>query len=62
MPTPSKTPLLDFAKKGAKAGVAVQRFRISKADGEEIKRIEKSEGHAAGCQHLLKLLFQPKPQ
>jgi hypothetical protein len=61
MPKPSVTPLIDFARQGAKHGVVTQRHRITKEQGEEVRRIEREQGHHAACQHLLKLLFQ-RPQ
>jgi hypothetical protein len=48
--------ILDFARTEARFGLNVQRFTISRAAGEEIRRIEKSEGHAAATQRLLQIL------
>jgi hypothetical protein len=45
-------------EQGARFGLNVQRFTISRAAGEEIRRIEKFEGHAAATQRLLQILFK----
>jgi hypothetical protein len=50
--------ILDFARTGARFRLNVQRFTISPAAGEEIRRIEKSEGHAAATQRLLQITFK----
>jgi hypothetical protein len=50
--------LLDFAGTAARSGLNVQRFTISRAAGEEIRQIEKTDGHAAATQRLLQILFK----
>jgi hypothetical protein len=54
----SKTPLVDFAKHGARFGVATQLHRINKVQADEAKRLEKEQGHAAACQYLVRVLFE----
>jgi len=40
----------------ARKGVTVHRFRITKAQGDEIKRIEREQGHHAALRRLLEIL------
>ena len=52
------TRLTDFAKQGARSGVATQLHKITKSQADEVKRLERQQGHAAACQYLLRILFK----
>jgi len=54
MPNPSP---MTAIKGAVKNGVSVTRFRISKADGEALKELEKKEGKSAATATLLRLLW-----
>ncbi len=46
----------DVINQAAKQGVAVCRYRITKKQGAEIKRIERKEGTNAALRQLLEFL------
>ncbi len=51
-PTTPVTVINDAARKG----VSIGRFRITKAQGEEIKRIEREQGHDTALRLVLEML------
>jgi hypothetical protein len=51
-----KTPMT-VIKGAVKNGVNVTRFRITKEQGEELKRIEREHGKPAATVALLKILW-----
>jgi hypothetical protein len=53
MPKPT---LHDVINSAARKGVSVTRFRITKDQGAEIKRIEREQGHDQAIRRLLELL------
>ena len=53
MPKPARPH--DVINDGARKGVSIGRFRICKAQGEEIKRIEREEGTNAALRRLLEI-------
>ncbi|HVS89742.1 MAG TPA: hypothetical protein VHF01_16165 [Candidatus Acidoferrum sp.] len=55
MPKPA-TPVT-VMNDAARKGVSIGRFRITKAEGEEIKRIEREQGHDAAVRRLLEILW-----
>ncbi len=54
MPKPA-TPMT-VINDAAKKGVAIHRFRITKAQGDEIRRIEREQGHSAALRGVLEML------
>ncbi len=54
MPNPAKPH--DVINQAAKQGVAVGRYRITKEQGAEIKRIELEKGHDQALRRLLVFL------
>jgi hypothetical protein len=52
----SKTPVLDVATKAARQGVATSRFRITREQAAELRRIEADQGQEGGSRYVLKLL------
>jgi hypothetical protein len=55
MPKPARPH--DIINDAAKKGVSMARFRITKAQGNEIKRIGREQGHDAALRRLLELLW-----
>jgi hypothetical protein len=43
----------DLINDAAKKGISVARFLITKAQGEETKRVEREQGHGAAFRELL---------
>jgi hypothetical protein len=54
MPKPA-TPVT-VINDAVRKGVAVHRFSITKAEGDEIKRIEREHGHDTALRRLLEIL------
>lgn len=59
MPRPLKA--YDVIRGAAKDGVSVARFKITQADGQKIKDVERTQGHDAALTALLRLLRQKSP-
>jgi hypothetical protein len=53
---PKPTGLHDVINNAARKGVSVTRFRITKEQGAEIRRIEREEGANAALRRILELL------
>jgi hypothetical protein len=51
-----KTPLRTLIQNAHKNGASYMRFHITKAQGDEIKRIEREQGHDAALRQLLVFL------
>lgn len=47
----------DTIKTAVRSGVGVSRFRITREQAEEIKRVQKEEGHQAATLALLRMLW-----
>ncbi len=58
MPKPAQPH--DVINDAAKKGVSIARFRITKAHGEEIKRIEREQGRDPALRRLLEILWTRK--
>jgi hypothetical protein len=54
MPRPAKPH--DVINQATKQGIAVCRYRITKEQGAEIKRIEREQGHDQAIRQLLEFL------
>jgi hypothetical protein len=57
---PAKPTLYSTVSDATRAGVSVQRHRISRDDANRIKSIERNQGHDAALRALLQLLFKPR--
>jgi hypothetical protein len=53
---PKPLGLHDVINQAAKQGVSVGRYRITKEQGAEIKRIEREQGHDQALAALLRML------
>ena len=54
MPKPPRP--VDVVNQAAKSSVAVGHFKITKVQGEEIKRIEREQGHDQALRRVLEVL------
>ncbi len=53
---PKATGLQDVINDAARKGVSIARFRITKAQGEKIKKLEREQEHDAALRYLLTVI------